>query len=75
MPYIAIKAWPKDKEAMQKIVEQINETVLKAWGCPREAVSISFEPVPKEEWEEKVRNAVILPNKDKMMILDGEKQY
>ena len=34
-----------------------------------------MEEVAPDDWIEKVRNKEILPNKKKMMILDGEKMY
>lgn len=75
MPYIAVKAYPKDDAIKNKIAEKINEAFLESWGCPPEAISISFEEVDPAEWEEKVVKPVIEPNKDKMKILNGEKKY
>ena len=75
MPYIAVKAFPKDEETKKKVVDQINEIFLNTWGCPQEAITISVEEVAPAEWEEKVKSPEIIPNMDKMMILDGEKKY
>ncbi|MBR2500245.1 MAG: tautomerase family protein [Clostridia bacterium] len=75
MPYIAIKAYPKDEEIKQKVVDEINEIFLKYWGCPKEAISISMEEFKPEEWVEKVVNVEIKPNSEKMMIISGEKKY
>lgn len=75
MPYISIKAYPKDEEIKKKVVDEINEVFLKYWGCPQEAISISMEEFVPEIWEEKVVNSEIKPNADKMMILSGEKKY
>ena len=75
MPYIAIKAYPKDEETKKKVVSEINEIFLKYWGCPPEAISISMENFPPEEWEEKVVKPEIEKKADKMMILSGEKKY
>jgi len=75
MPYIRIKAYPKDEKTKQKVVEEINEIFLKNWGCPQEALCISIEEVDPDNWNDNVREVEILPNKDKMMILDGKKQY
>ncbi len=75
MPYIAIKAWPKDEETKKKIVDKINEAFLEVWGCPQQAMNISLEEIPREEWEETVVKTEIEPKKDKMMILAGEKKY
>lgn len=75
MPYISIKGYPKDDETKKIIVEKINEIFIENWGCPKEAISISMEEFQPEEWEEKVVKKQIEPNKDKMMILSGEKMY
>ncbi len=75
MPYIAIKAYPKDEAVKQKVVEEINEIFLKYWGCPPQAISVSMESVAPEDWDRTVRQTEILPNTDKMMILDGEKRF
>ena len=75
MPYIAIKAYPKDKEIKKQVVEEINQVFLKYWGCPQEAISISMEEFAPETWEECVVKPEILPKSDKMMILSGEKKY
>lgn len=75
MPYIRIKAYPKDEETKKKVVEEINDIFLKYWGCPQEALCISLEEVEPEKWNESVREVEILPNKEKMMIFDGKKQY
>ncbi len=75
MPYIAIKAYPKDEEIKKKVVDEINEVFMKYWGCPQEAISISMEEFAPENWEEKVVKTEIQTNIDKMMILSGEKKY
>ncbi|NLN97693.1 MAG: 4-oxalocrotonate tautomerase [Eubacteriaceae bacterium] len=75
MPYIAIKCYPKDEETKKQVVEKINQIIMEAWDCPEEAISISIEEYPPEDWEEKVEKSEIDPKKDKMMILDGEKLY
>lgn len=75
MPYIAIKAYPKDAETKQQVVEEINQVFLKYWGCPQAAISISLEEVRPEDWEEKIVKTEIESNRDKMMILSGEKKF
>ncbi len=75
MPYIAIKAYPKDEEIKKKVVDEINEVFMKYWGCPQEAIFISMEEFAPENWEEKVVKTEIQTNIDKMMILSGEKKY
>ena len=75
MPYIAIKAYPKDDATKKKLVEQIEQVFLDVWKCPAEAISVSIEEVAPERWENDVVKAEILPNADKMMILAGEKKF
>ena len=75
MPYIKIKAYPKDPAIKQRVVERINQVFLEEWGCPAEAISISMEEVDPEKWDSEVRKPEIEPNQSKMMILDGRKQY
>ncbi len=75
MPHISVKAFPMDEETRRKTAEQILEVFQKTWGAEPEWVSISVEDIDLEEWDEGVRNAEILPNRDKLMILDGVKQY
>lgn len=75
MPYIAIKAYPKDMEIKKKVVDEINDVFIRNWGCPPEAINISVEEVKPEDWEDKVVKPVIEPDDPKMMIRDGKKRY
>ena len=75
MPYIAIRAYPKDEETVKKLVEEINRTVMEVCGSPQEAITISYEEILPEDWDEKVTKPVIEPNLEKMKILGGEKKY
>ncbi len=75
MPYIAIKAYPKDEETKKKITERINQAFLEIWGCSQEAINISIEEVAPENWDEKVMQTEVIPQKDKMMIFEGQKNY
>lgn len=75
MPYIAIKAYPKDEETKKRVIEKINQVFLEEWGCPQGALTISLEEIAPDDWNKKVREPEIEPKKENMMILDGEKQY
>lgn len=75
MPYIAIKAYPKDEAIKKEVVEKINKVFLDLWGCPQEAITISMEEFIPEDWEEKVFKKDIEPNLEKIWILSGEKKY
>jgi phenylpyruvate tautomerase PptA (4-oxalocrotonate tautomerase family) len=73
MPYISIKAYPRDDEAVDKLAQKIKDDIVELWGCPAEAVTISFEAVALEEWEEKVRKPQMLAHPEKLRVLDGKK--
>ena len=75
MPYIAIKAYPKDEETKAWVAEKINQVFLEEWGCPQEAISLSIQAVYPEQWQTEVEQKEILPNKEKMLILNGKKKY
>ncbi len=75
MPYIAVKAWPKDEETKKRLADRLNQAVLDVVGCPPEAVTITMEEFAPEEWEEKVVKAEIEPRADKLMIRSGKKFY
>ncbi len=74
MPYINIKAYPKDEEIKKQVVERINQVFLDLWGCPPEAVSIAIEEVAPADWP-RVQENEIDANADKMMILAGKRKY
>lgn len=75
MPYIAIKAYPKDEETKNRLAEKINEVMLEVWGCSQKAITISIEEIQPEDWQEKVVKQDIEPNMDKVKILSGEKKF
>lgn len=72
MPYIYVKAFPKDDETKRRVAKRINEVFLEEWGCPPQAITVGFEEVSPKDWEEKVLKPEIEPKKKNMMILDGE---
>jgi len=74
MPYIAIKAYPKDEATKQAVVEKINQIFLETWGCPQQAITISVEEIAPEHWQQQVVLPEIEPKLDKMVILNGEKR-
>ena len=75
MPYIAIKAYPKDEAIKKRVADRINQVFLEEWGCSPEAISISIEEVSPEKWTDEVVKKEIEPQKDKMIILDGKTNY
>lgn len=75
MPYIAIKAYPKDKAIKEKVAERISEIFVEEWGCPKEAITISVEEISPENWKEEVVDKDIAENMENMFILSGEKRF
>ena len=75
MPYIAIKSYPKDEAVKKALVEKINRDIIEIVGCPEHAVTISYEEILPENWQETVVKAEIEPKAEKVMILSGEKKY
>ena len=75
MPYIKIKAYPKDPAVKQRVAERINQVFLEEWGCPAAAICISMEEVAPAKWDAEVRKPEIETNLSNMMILDGCKKY
>ncbi len=75
MPYIQIKAYPKDKEIQNRVAERINQIFLEEWGCPQSAISLSFEEVDPALWVSTVEQTEIDPKADTMAIFKGEKRY
>ena len=63
MPYVAIKAFPKDEETKKRVVEKIKQVFLEEWGCSQKALTISLEEVIPDEWETKVIKSEIEPKK------------
>ena len=50
MPFLAIKAYPKDEETKKRVIERINQVFLEEWGCPQKALCISLEEIAPEDW-------------------------
>ena len=75
MPYIEIKAYPRDEATKQALAEEINKVVLDIMKCPPQAITIGMEDVQPENWQSQVADKIIAPKKSSMLILDGEKQY
>lgn len=75
MPYIRIKAYPKDKTTKEKVVEAINKAFLDNWGCAPEAINISIEEVSPENWEEQVEKKEMQTLEDNMFVRNGVKKY
>lgn len=74
MPYIAIKGFPKDEETVKKVAERFNETLLELWGCQQKDISISYEAVAPEKWDDEIVRGEVEAKRDCMLILNGERR-
>lgn len=72
MPYIKIKAYPKDNAIKEKVADEIQAIFEKYWGCDKKAISLSIEEVQPSDWQDVV-DKEIHPNVKDMLVLDGEK--
>lgn len=75
MPFIKIKAYPKDEKIKNRVAERINEVFLEEWGCKPEAISICFEKFSPEDFEKNVQIPEVDANADKMSIYNGKKNF
>ena len=75
MPYIAIKAFPKDEEVVKALVENINQALMDTLNIPAEYVSISYEEILPDNWKERIVEGDMVADADFMKIRDGEKLY
>lgn len=75
MPYISVKAFPKDEETKRRTAERILQVFQETWGAEPDWVTIAMEDVDPADWDERIVKGEILPGMDRVMILDGKKQY
>jgi len=73
MPYIEIKAYPKDEEIKKDVANDILEVFAKKWGCKKEAITISFKEIDPSNWNNDVEENIINKNLDSMYVLHGNK--
>ena len=69
MPYIAIKALPRDEEKKRLLAERINEVMMER------AITISIQDSAPDEWDEKVQKPDSDAHPEIMLIVSGEKTY
>ena len=73
MPYIAIKAYPKDEAVVDELVEKVNQAVVDTLGCPPEVVSVSYEEIVPDDWKERIIDGEMVDNAAFMKIRDGQR--
>ncbi len=51
MPIVRIEIWSgRNQEMKRDLARAITDVMVAAVGCPKEAVTILFEEIPKENW-------------------------
>ncbi|WP_428936324.1 tautomerase family protein [Streptomyces sp. ACT015] len=66
MPHITVQHFPQDlgEERRASFVAAVTEAVTAAFGVGEGAVSIALEPVPAEDWEDRVHAPQIVGRAD-----------
>ncbi|MCL2045186.1 MAG: tautomerase family protein [Oscillospiraceae bacterium] len=73
MPFIHIRAYSgKDMETKKKVAQAIVEAASEAAGTPKTAYTVVYEDIDREEWEKNVKDPVIEPLRDMLIIEGGE---
>lgn len=55
MPHIIVKLWPgRNEEDKKALAERMAKSMTEVMGIPDKNISVSFEEVDKEKWNEEV---------------------
>ena len=72
MPHVIVKLWPgKTEDQKNRLAERITKDVMAVLNYGEESVSVAIEEVKPEDWAEKVYNAKIAPNREKLYKKPG----
>lgn len=67
MPHVIVKLRPgRTEEQKHAFAESITKNMVDILGAREAAISIAFEEVTKEEWQQKVVEPDILPKWDQL---------
>jgi len=51
MPLVRIDMYPgRDKNVKEIMIKEVTKTVATTAGCPKEAVTVVIQDIPKENW-------------------------
>ena len=74
MPHIIVKMFPgRTDDQKKELAEKISKEVVDVCGCSKDAVSLSYEEIPREEWKEKVYKPDIEDQPEKLWVKPGYK--
>jgi 4-oxalocrotonate tautomerase len=72
MPHVTVKLLPgRTEQQKARLATAIVKDVVAIAGCGEDAVSVAIEEVKAEEWDEKVYQPEIMPNRDKLYKKPG----
>ena len=72
MPHLIVKLWPgKSEDQKQRLTDAIVKDVVSILHYGEESVSVSFEEIAAEEWNERVYRPDIVKNADKLYKKPG----
>ncbi len=72
MPHVVVKLYPGvSEEQKSKIAQEITKIISKEAEKPEEYISVDIKEVPEDQWMEKVYDAEIKPNFDKLYKKPG----
>ena len=72
MPHIIVKLWPGRSDGQTvRLTEAIVRNVTSILKCGGDSVSVAFEEVAAEDWQEQVFEPDILGNWDKLTKQPG----
>lgn len=55
MPHVIVKAWPgKTEDQKKRLAEAVTRNVMEIFDYGADAVSVSIEEVPSDQWKDKV---------------------
>jgi 4-oxalocrotonate tautomerase len=72
MPHVIVKLWPgKSEQQKTRLAEKITEDVMEVLNYEEKSVSVAFEEVPAQDWEERVYRPDIVSNPEKLYKKPG----
>ena len=72
MPFIHFRSYSgRDLEGKKKVVEAMVKAASEAMGNPVTAYTVVYEDIDREEWEKSVKESVMEPLKDKIIMESG----
>jgi len=72
MPHVIVKLWPgKSQQQKLRLADAITQDVMHELGYGEESVSVAFEEVSPEDWNEKVYRPDIAGRPDELFKKPG----